>query len=173
MPNQRKIDIVKNISDKLARAKSLVFTDYRGLTHKQLEGLKKALKKAEAEFLVIKNTLLTKAMFQSGFTNDLSPNTNHQIDGPTAVLFSYADEIAPLKILAKAIKSFSLPHIKLGFWANKELSVADVNRLITLPTKDALLGQLAAQMKSPLYGLHRALSWNTQKLVLVLSQIKK
>lgn len=170
MPNQRKIDIVTDLTDKIGKAKSLIFTDYRGLTHKQLEELKKSLKKVQAEFLVIKNTLLTKALSKS---NHPLPTTNDQINGPTAVLFSYEDEIAPLKILAKSIKTLTLPKIKLGFLDKKELAVADVNRLITLPTRDVLLGQLVAQMKSPLYGLHRALSWNMQKLVFVLSQVRQ
>lgn len=174
MPNQRKIAIVSGLIEKLERAKSLILADYRGLTHKQLEELKKSLKKAQAEFLVIKNTLLLKAMSQSGLANSQQqPTANSQVSGPTAVLFSYEDEIAPLKILAKFIKTLSLPKIKLGFLGKKELSAVDVNRLITLPTRDVLLSQLVAQMKSPLFGLHRALSWNIQRLVFVLSQIKK
>ncbi|MBI3385325.1 50S ribosomal protein L10 [Candidatus Gottesmanbacteria bacterium] len=168
MPNQRKINIVSDLADKLGKAKSFVLTDYRGLTHKQIEELKKSLQKAQAEFLVVKNTLLLRAM-----SNHQLPMTNDQLTGPTGVLFSYADEIAPLKILAKSIKSLSLPKIKLGYFDKKELSLSEVNRLITLPSKDVLLTQLAAQMKSPLFGLHRALSWNMQKLVFVLSSIKQ
>jgi len=62
-PNrQRKIEAVNALQEKLQAAKAFFFTDYRGLTHKQLEDLRKSLKKVSAEFIVAKNTLLKLAI---------------------------------------------------------------------------------------------------------------
>lgn len=171
MANQRKIDQVKELSDKLSKGKAIILTDYRGLTHKQLEDIKKNLKKTEADFIVAKNSLLAKAF---GFTHlkDFSEVIKKEVTGPTAVLIAKADEITPLKELFKFIKTLSLPQIKFGYLADKQVSGEEISRLVKLPTRNVLLAQLVGQMKSPLYGLHRSLNWNLQKFVMVLNSVK-
>ncbi len=159
---QRKMDRVGEISQKVQKAKSIILTDYRGLTHKQLEEIKKAMGKVEGEFVITKNSLLTRAL------ND----KNNVLSGPTAALFSYADEVSPLKELMKFIKKFTLPKIKLGFLGTVSMSEADVNNLAKLPDKQTLLAQLTGQLKAPIYGLHRSLQWNLNKLVWTLNGIK-
>ena len=47
---QKKATVITEISEKVSRAKAMVFTNYQGLTHKQLEAFKKIIKKADAEF---------------------------------------------------------------------------------------------------------------------------
>ena len=65
-PNrQRKEKIVAELLEKINRAKGFVFTSYQGLTHKQLEGLKKAVKAFDADFVATKNTLIEIAMLNS------------------------------------------------------------------------------------------------------------
>ncbi|OGG27410.1 50S ribosomal protein L10, partial [Candidatus Gottesmanbacteria bacterium RIFCSPLOWO2_01_FULL_39_12b] len=61
---QRKMEAVESLKVKLQKAKTFFLTDYRGLTHKQLETLRKSLKKVEAEYLVTKNRLLKLALDQ-------------------------------------------------------------------------------------------------------------
>ena len=62
-PNrQKKEKIVAELLEKVARSKGMVFTSYQGLTHKQLEGLKKAVKTLDADFIATKNSLIRKAM---------------------------------------------------------------------------------------------------------------
>jgi len=89
---QQKIETVKNLSEKFSRAKSVVFTDYKGLTMKQLSDLRSKLAEVQSEFTITKNTLLNKA----------NPEINLQ--GPTATLFGFDDEISPIKLLVKALK---------------------------------------------------------------------
>ncbi|OGG00066.1 50S ribosomal protein L10, partial [Candidatus Gottesmanbacteria bacterium RBG_13_37_7] len=57
-----KIESVRKLSEKLEKAKSFFLTDYRGLTHKEMETLRKALKKEKAEFMVVKNRLMKIAL---------------------------------------------------------------------------------------------------------------
>ncbi len=161
MLKDQKVQVVGELKDKLTKAKSMVLTDYRGLTHHQLEELKRALKEAGAEFLVTKNTLLRLA-------GDKKEEVEAHLNGPTAALFAYEDEIAPLSVLAKFIKNFGLPQIKIGLMGEKILSSEEVLRLALLPSREILLATLVMRLKSPLYGLNNALSWNTRKLVLTL-----
>lgn len=168
MKKELKIKTIESLKEKLAKAKSFVLADYRGLTHHQLEEMKKAVKEVGAEFIVTKNTLLKLSLPSS-----IIQNLSSSLAGPTATLFSYQDEIAPLPILAKFIKNFGLPKIKIGVLGEKVLSSEEITRLASLPSKEVLVAQLIGQLKSPFYGLHRVLSWNTSKLVLILGSSKE
>jgi len=172
---QKKIQIVTELNEKLAKAKALVFTNYQGLTHKQLEGLKKVLKDLNAELVVTKNTLLARALQISNFKFQIS-----NLEGPTATLFVYDDVIAPLKQIAKTIKSLGLPasrqdgpSIKFGIIDNQALTGDQVLKLAMLPSREVLLAQVVFGLKSPIFGLHRALNFNLQRLVITLSAIRQ
>ena len=168
MATAKKIETIKTISEKLNKSTSVVLTNYQGLTHKQLEELRKVIKKQNAEFVITKNTLLLRALSEYLGKEKLDLD----VSGQTATLFSYADEIAPLKDLLKFAKTTNMPALKVGFLKTTQMSLEELNRLVKLPNKAALLAQLVGQMKSPLYGLHRSLNWNLQKFVLALSAIQ-
>lgn len=173
--NQRKSDAVSQLADKLGKAKAFFLTDYRGLTHQQVETLKKTLKKVEGEFLVAKNTLLRIAMKQlnpSISSGQTMKQLEEQLKNPTATFFSYGDEISAIKELANFIKTTQLPKIKIGFFAGNIASEADFQKLASLPTRSVLLATLVNRLKSPIYGLHFALNWNLERLVIVLNNIK-
>lgn len=167
MPTQKKIDIVSQLKTKLEKAKALVLTDPSGLTHKQLEDLRKLLKKTEAEFTITKNTLLKRALEEVRKSVDET-----SLSGSTATLFAYADEVSPIKALTEFLKSTGMGKIKVGLLGKTELSQTDIERLAKLPPREMLLAQLVRQMQTPLYGLHNALSWNLRQLVWTLEAVR-
>lgn len=170
MPNQKNVDAVKNLTEKLGKAKSVFLTDYRGLTHQQLEQLRRALKKVEAEFLVAKNTLIKIALKANKMAD--SEKIETELNNPTATLVSYGDDIAAIKVLSDFIKKVQLPKVKLGLFGGKLATLADFNKLASLPTRDVLIATLAARLKSPIFGLHYGLKWNLNKLVYALIAVK-
>lgn len=162
----KKIEVVTSLTDKVGRAKSIVFADYRGLKHKQMEELRKLLKKTEGEIVVAKNRLMKRAL------GDKATPVESLLTDTTAALFSYADEIAPLKELAKFFKAAGAGKTKGGLLGKTLLTDVDVERLALLPTREALLTQLARQLQTPIRGLHYALLWNLNKLVWALTAVK-
>ncbi len=164
----KKEGVVAQLSETIDRAKGLVFTNYQGLTHKQIEDLKKSIKPLDADFSITKNTLLKIALEQK----NLKVEDEKGFEGPTGTLFLYGDVIEPLKKLAKTIKDLNLPTIKFAIIDGKVTSGEDVIKLSSLPSREVLLAQIAAGLKSPISGLHRALNWNLQKLVMTLSAIQ-
>lgn len=167
MPTQKKVNVVEELTDKLSRAKVVVLADYRGLKHKQLEEMRKLLKKTEGEFVVIKNKLFERAL------GDKAATLKDQLKDSSAALFSFGDEVAPLKELKKFFKTAGIGKTKGGLLGSTALSEADVNRFADLPTRQVLLGQVVGQMKAPISGLHYALSWNLRKLVYALNAVKE
>ncbi len=167
MANAKNVAIVALLKDKLAKAKSIVLTDYRGLTHKQAEELHRSVKKAGGEFIITKNSLLEIASQASNY--NLEPRT---LSGPTGAILAYDDELAPLKELFKTIKTLSLPKIKFGFISGKRYSDTEVETIAKLPSQDILRGQLVSRLSGPVYGLVYSLNYNIQKLVYVLEGVK-
>jgi len=169
--NRRKKEaIVAEIVTKAKRAKAVIFTNYEGMTHRQLEELKKGLRSADAELAISKNTLLKIALKDSGFADAAK---DQAFEKPTATLYTYGDPVLALKELAKSIKTLKLPAIKFGIFEGRVLSDAEVTKLATLPSREVLLGQLVGGLKSPIYALHRALNWNLQKFVMTLKSIEQ
>jgi large subunit ribosomal protein L10 len=166
-PNrQKKEKIVAELLEKVNRAKGFVFTSYQGLTHKQLEALKKAVKAFDADFVATKNRLMLKAM-------EGKVKVESELKNATATLFLYGDPVMPLKELAKSIKELNLPSIKFGILDGLQMTAEDLIKLSKLPSRETLLTQLVYSLKSPISGFHRALNWNLQKFVMTLKAIEK
>ena len=168
MPNEIKTEKVKDLIDKLDRAKSVVLTDYRGLTVAQIEELRSKVEAAGAEYEVTKNTLLSRSLEQ---THRQAPTQS--LEGPTATLFAFQDEVAPLKALQDFIKIHSLPIVKTGFLGTESLSSNQVGDLAKLPSREILLSKLVGSLKSPEIGLINVLSGNFRKLVYALDAVAK
>ena len=167
---QKKIETVEKLSEKLAKAKALVFTNYQGLTHRQLEDLKKKIKPLDAEISVTKNTLLKRALEKTGVLKVIKDEK--ALDQPTATMFIFQDFVEPLKQLAKVIKELNLPSVKFGILDNKAVSAEQVLKLASLPSKDVLIAQLLGNMKSPITNFVFVLNSNIQKLAMTLKAIE-
>jgi large subunit ribosomal protein L10 len=168
MPNQKNLNIVSELKDKLARSKSLVVTDYKGLTHKQTEQLHRDVKKTGGEYLVAKNSLLKIAAKDNGYSLE-----EVELKGTNGFLIGYEDEVSSIKELAKFIKTNTLPKIKFGFIGKNQYDGKQVEAIAKLPGKQELQGMVVSRLSGPLYGLMYALNGNIQKLVYVLNAIKK
>jgi large subunit ribosomal protein L10 len=166
MPTQKKINTVNELTDKISKSRSIIFADYTGIKHKQLETLRKNLKKTGAEFTVTKNKLLERAL------GDTASSVTSHLKENTGTLFNYEDETGGLKELLKFFKLTALGKTKGGLLGSTALTEEDIIRLSKLPGKQELLGQLAGQLMAPLSGLHYALSWNINRLVWGLTNIK-
>jgi large subunit ribosomal protein L10 len=166
MATQKKIDTVTKLTEKANKAKSIVFADYVGLKHKQLEELRKKLAPVNGEFTVTKNTLMSRAL------GDRAESAKPILKSATGTLFSYADEVTPVKTLLAFFKSANIGKAKGGLLGTTVLSESDVVKLAALPNKEQLIGLLVRQLNAPIQGLHYALSWNINKLVWALSAVK-
>ncbi|MBI2019521.1 50S ribosomal protein L10 [Candidatus Daviesbacteria bacterium] len=164
----QKEEQVNKLTEKLSRAKALVFADYKGMSMKQLSDLRDKLREQNAELSVTKNTLLERAFPASSFQPP-APS----LQGPTATLFAYDDEISPIKLLVKTLKDLSIGKIKSGFLGTNPLDEAKIIQLSTLPTKDELRGKTVGVLVAPLQGILSVLQGNLRNLVYALSEIQK
>lgn len=163
-----KVETVDVLAEKIKKAKTLAFADYRGLTVNQIAVLRKKVKDAGGEMVVTKNSLIQRALQSSQFKVDIS-----QLTGPTASVFAFEDEIAPIKTIAENAKTTGLPTFKFGFFDRDFLDSTGLAQLASIPSKSELQAKFIGALSSPLYGIVGVLSANIRNLVSVLDQVAK
>lgn len=172
MPSQKileqKKSVVKELSEKIKSAKTIVFADYRGLTVEQDTELRNALRKAGVEYRVVKNTLTKFAAHENGI-NDLDSHFN----GPTAMALSSTDVVAPAKVMAEYAKKFEKLEIKAGVVEGKIFDTEGIKALASLPPKEELIAKALGSMKAPITGLVNVLNGNIRGLVIALNAISE
>lgn len=144
MVDQVKVEAVKELQEKFARAKLAIFADYRGLTVAQINELRNRLKTEAIEFRVIKNTLARRAVEETPFSA-AAPF----LEGPTSVALSYDEALGPAKILVDFAKESKVFELKGGVLEGRSFDDVGVRRLADLPTKDVLQAQMLAAFQGP------------------------
>lgn len=170
MTNQVNKDAVKKLREKVAKAKSIVVTDYTGLDANNVNALRENMRKNNSEVTVAKNTLIKLAMKEENI--DVSPLEN-DLQGQTAVIFSYNDAVSSIKALFEFIKKVELPKVKSAIFDGKYSNAKEVEVISTLPSKEQLIAQILGGLKSPMNGIVRTLSGVQGKFVRVLSEVSK
>lgn len=172
MPKSKiqKQEILRNLTERIKKSKSIVFTGFNALGVKDNEALRAKLREVHGEYYVAKKTLLERALKETG-TENLDTKT---LDGKLAVIFSYEDEVSPAKAIDtfrkdKEDKIFFLGGILEG----KLLSKTEVEALAKLPSKQELLSRLVGSMNAPVSGFVNVLAGNLRGLVTVLKAIEE
>jgi large subunit ribosomal protein L10 len=162
----QKKQLVKDLSDKIKSAKSVVFVDFKGLRVKDLALLKKELRKENITFQVLKKTLIQRALEETG-----AKMKAKDLEGQIAVSVSDRDEVAPAKILATFSKKSENLKILAGILGAKELSADEVKNLAKLQGKNELLANLVGTINAPISGFVNMLAGNIRGLVQVLKAV--
>ncbi len=152
----QKQELVTALAGRLERAGTVYVTDFTGLDVAKITQLRRRLRTAGTEFVVVKNTLARRALGGGG-GGRMSALEGH-LAGPTGLVLGGADPVAAAKVLADFIREFEKPAIKAGLVDGKAVSAAQVKRLASLPARAELLAQLGGTLQAPLAGLVGALN---------------
>lgn len=170
MTREEKIQLAKELEDRLQNVQGIIFTDYRGLDVEQISSLRNELRQADVYYQVVKNRIMWRAI--SG-TIDGEKLKEQLFVGPTAVAFSSQEPITAAKIIKNFAKENDQLEIKGGFLDNKALDKAAVLHLASLPGKKELLAMLLAGMQAPVTGFVRTLGGVIPKFVRTLDAIRQ
>ncbi len=167
MNKQEKEEVIKQMADKLQRAKGAFVVTYQGLDVATLTALRKELRKHQIEFQVVKNRLLKRASQGTG-----SSVIQEHFVGPCAVAITYDDVVTPAKVLIEQEKKFEHLKIKIGQIAGKAVQLEGIKRLAELPSREVLLAQALSAMQAVPASLVRTLNGIVAKLVFALKAIE-
>ena len=167
---EQKKEILRDIAEKIKKAKSVVFARFNKLGVSESESLRKELKAENSEYYVAKKTLINLAFKDSNIKGlDVK-----KFDGQMATIFGYGDEIMPAKIVDKFKKEYE-DKIEFvgGILENRLLSAAEMIKLAKLPGKQELYAKIVGSLNAPIFGFVNALAGNLKNLVGALNAIKE
>ena len=147
----KKAEAVKNVNEMLTTAETAIVVDYRGLTVAEVTDLRKQLRDADVKMVVIKNKILQRAVEGTDYEA-----LNDVFVGPTAIVFSNEDAIAPAKILKKFADDHDALEIKGGFVEKAVKTLDEINVYATMPGREELLSMLASALQDPMRKIARA-----------------
>jgi large subunit ribosomal protein L10 len=150
---KEKEQVVSDLGERVKGFQAVVLTNYRGLNVQQINHLRQRLREEKISYHVVKNTLMKLASKGT----DLEKLDNY-FEGPTAMAISYGDPVLLARILSEFVKTQPSLEIKIGLIQGKVASPEEVKALASMPSREALLGQIlggiqgtASQLGAVLY----------------------
>ncbi len=168
MPNQKNIEAVDKLTEKLSKAKAVYFTDYLGLNVDDITVLRGEFFKENVDYTVAKNTLIKLAAKK----NEID-GLDDFLSGPTAIAISFEDPTGPARVLKKFTKDHDLPEVKGIIFDGEVFAGTEFKRIASLPTKDQLLATLVGMLKSPMTKLAQTVKAPMSNLGYALSSLKE
>jgi large subunit ribosomal protein L10 len=136
---------VESLTELLKGSPNVFVTDFSGLNVLRMTELRRRLRGAGVEYVVVKNTLAQRAFAANGV---------HALDehlaGPTGLVLSGTDAMAGAKVLTDFAREFEKPAIKIGLVDGRPVTPEQVKRLADLPPREVLLAQLAGYLQAPM-----------------------
>ena len=170
MPTEKKRTTIKNLRNKISKAKSIVLAEYHGIDANQINDLRTKLSEQGNDMTIAKNTLFKIALKEEKV--DVK-ELESEMKGPNAVIFGYEDSVSPIKILTEFSQKLELPKIKAAIVDGVFASAEKIEALSKLPSRHELLAQVVGSIRAPIAGFVTVLGGTQQKFLRVINAIKE
>jgi large subunit ribosomal protein L10 len=166
MPTEAKRETVAALREELAQARTMIVSEYRGLKVKEIADIRRALRKQDVTYRVVKNRLLRIAAEDS-----VGAALGPLLTGPTAIAFGN-DEARTAKAVIDATRPYNrVVRITGGVLGDRAIGADDVTRLAALPSREVLLARLAGGMQAPMSSLASLFAAPLRNLGYALQQV--
>lgn len=168
MTREEKRTFVAEMRDRLARSEAILLTDFTGLDVKAMTNLRREVKKAHGEFIVVKNRLLLRAMAETDM-----PDISTYLTGPTGVVFGDETVVGTAKVVVDFAKeNDDKPVFKVGVLESTVLEPEDIVRVSLLPSREELLSQVAGVLGGPMSAFMGAVTGKTQEMAGLIGALR-
>ncbi|MGO2295075.1 MULTISPECIES: 50S ribosomal protein L10 [Psychroflexus] len=170
MTREEKSKVIEDITAKLAETSSIYLADISGLDAGSTTALRRACFKADVKLMVVKNTLLAKAMEASDKEFE---ELNTTLVGNTSIMLSETGN-APAKIIKNFRKKNDKPVLK-GAYVEEAVYIGDENleALVNIKSKEEVIGDIVGLLQSPAKNVISALKSSGQTLSGVLKTLSE
>ena len=168
MNRTEKEEVIGELHAKMAKARAAIVAEPKGLDVETVTALRKKLRDAKVEYRVVKNTLAARAA--KGTSVEVVAD---MFVGPTALVMSYDDVVAPAKLLAEFMKDRENFTIRAAVVEGKLVDAKGVAALAKLPGINELRAQILGMITQPATKLARVIGTPAQQLARVLSARKE
>ncbi|MEA2498399.1 MAG: large subunit ribosomal protein [Actinomycetota bacterium] len=162
-----KVAAVADITERFQGAEATLLTEYRGLRVADIAEVRNALREANAEYKVLKNTLARIAVREVGLDELVG-----MLEGPTAIVFCRGDVAAAAKALDDAAKKFPVISVKGGtLKGGRIFGAAEAKALASIEPREVLLAKVAMLANSPMQQTANVLSALLRNFGSMLAQV--
>lgn len=149
---EQKKQAVAELTEKMKKSCAGVLVSYKGINVADDTKLRADLRKAEVEYRVVKNSILSRASAEAGIEG-----VDQFLNGTTAIALSENDYVAAAKILSQFADTSKTFEIKSGFIDGKLVSIDEVKALAKLPSREILIATVLGTMNAPIAAFARAI----------------
>jgi large subunit ribosomal protein L10 len=169
MKRSEKEQIIEEVKEKVARAKSMFFADFTGITVEQVTELRREFRKSNVDYRVVKNTLARKALESVGGYDTVLD----RLVKPTAIAFGYDDPVAPAKIIKKFREKNDKLTVKICVVEKVVFDGKQLDELAKLPSRKEIIAGILGSIQAPMTGVVGAINAVMRDLVCVIDAIEK
>jgi large subunit ribosomal protein L10 len=165
-----KVQTVAEIKERFKSSGSVVLIDYRGINVEQVTQLRKQFREAGVEYVVLKNTLVKRAL--SELPVDAMDDL---LEGPSAFAFGVKDPVAPAKVIMEFIAKTKNEHLKVkgGLIDGRRIDPKGVKALADLPPREVLIARIMGSLNAPVTNFVGVLSATLRSLVYAIDAVRK
>ena len=149
---EQKQAVVADLAEKIKNSPAGVVVNYQGITVEDDTKMRKALREAGVDYMVMKNSLTGRACDEVGMSD-----MKQYLTGMTAIAIASDNAVAPAKVLKEYAEKIESFQILAGYLDGAVVDQATVMQLADIPSKEVLIAKFLGSIKSPLYGLAYAL----------------
>jgi large subunit ribosomal protein L10 len=164
---EEKAVAVADLQERFQRASVTLLATSAGLTVGKMQQLRRALRQAGGEYKVAKNTFTRRAVKDTAYERLQS-----QLEGPTGLVFGYADPVAVTKVLVKFAEQNEKLTIKAAVIDNQVLPPTAVQELAKLPGREVLLAMLLGLLQAPAAQLLRTIQEPGARVARLLDRVR-
>jgi large subunit ribosomal protein L10 len=164
---EEKATTVAALHERFKKATVALLATSQGLNVRKVQQLRRALKQAGGEYKVAKNSFTRRALKDTAYAR-----LHDLLEGPTGLVFGYADPVAVTKVLVRFAEENDKLAIKAAVLDDKLLEAAAVGELAKLPSREVLLATLLRTIQAPAVQLLRTIQEPGARLVRVVEQLR-
>jgi len=165
MNKDQKKQQANELHQELEKARGVVLSGFEGITVAQDFELRRKVAQAGAKYKVVKNSLIERAAQGT----PLEPAAK-KLAGTTSVAYTETDPVALAKALTAYAKDNAVLTFKSGVVEGRVVSMAELNALATLPSKEGLFSKVLFLINSPAQRVASAVSAVARNLAFVIQQ---
>ncbi len=160
----KKEELVKEYVERLGDSQAIIITDYRGLQVPDFQELRAEIRKAEGSYVVVKNSLVKRALADAGL-----PAMDEMLTGPVGIGFCHENVTGVAKAITEYAKSNDYLTVKGGLMGHNVIDQTAINNLASLPSIEVLRAQLLGLINAPATQLAGVVAGSVRQLMNVVN----